>query len=181
MATKDIMTPVFRVSFPEVFKAKAAEEGGEPKFSISMLFEKGEDLSRMQNLLLEAAKEKWGDDVNVKSLRRPFRDQGEKEISGYVDGAYFASASSKQKPAVVDEDVEPILDQNDFYAGCYAQAKVHAYAWDNKYGKGVSFGLGNIQKVRDGERLGGRAQSDPKEDFAPVQTQDADAMADMMG
>jgi hypothetical protein len=149
-----------------------------------MLYEKGEDLTELQRIVREAAVEKWGEDINIKSIKTPFRDQGEKDFAGDVDGATFAAAYSGEsnRPAVVDENVDPILDPGEFYPGCYARAKIHAYAWEHKKsGKGVSFGLGNIQKVGDGERLGGRPQTDPKDDFDPVADRSADRMADMMG
>lgn len=161
-----ITTPVFRVCFPHVYKASASEEGGEPKFSLVGLFDNEDELKDMKRLAKAAAKEKWGDKI-PKGLRSPFREGNEKSDKyPEFEGMIYVSFSSKQKPKVVDQDVEPILDESEFYAGCYARASIRAYAYDQKGNKGVAFGLFNVQKVDDGDPLGGG--SDPNDDFEPV-------------
>jgi len=177
MATK-VMTPEFRVSFPHVFRARAAEEGQEPKFSITMLFPKDADLSKLEAAAKDAIKEKWGDKP-PKKLRSPFRDQAEKdEYEGYEEGAIFVNATSKSRPGLVDRDVQAIIDEAEFYAGCYARATINAFAYDVKGNRGVAFGLQNIQKLRDGDPLGGRAR--PDQDFDPVDGVDEDGDTDAL-
>jgi len=162
-----VITPTFRVSFPHVFTPTAMEEGKEKKFSLVGLFPADEDLTELRNLAKAAIKEKWPTGA-PKGLRTPFRDGNEKEYPEFQD-MIFISMSSKNRPNVVDEDVQPILNQSEFYAGCYARASVRAYAYDQKGNKGVAFGLINVQKVEDGEPLGGGA-SDPEDDFSPVKS-----------
>ena len=165
-----VMTPEFRVSFPAVFKPKRqkGDATSEPKYGLTMLFPKGADLSKLKAAAQEAVKEKWGDKP-PKNLRSPFRDQGEKEYEGYVEGAVFVSASSKQKPGLVDRQRQDIIDETEFYPGCYARATIRAFAYDNNGNKGVAFGLNNVQKLRDGDPLGGRtrAQDDFADDLPP--------------
>lgn len=165
-----LMTPEFRVSFPAVFKPKRqkGDATSEPKYGLTMLFPKGADLSKLKAAAQEAVKEKWGDKP-PKNLRSPFRDQGEKEYEGYVEGAVFVSASSKQKPGLVDRQRQDIIDETEFYPGCYARATIRAFAYDNNGNKGVAFGLNNVQKLRDGDPLGGRtrAQDDFADDLPP--------------
>jgi hypothetical protein len=48
------------------------------------------------------------------------------------------------------------VDENGFYAGCYARATVTAYGYDRAGNIGVSFGLQGVQKLRDGEAFNGR-------------------------
>lgn len=164
--SEKVMTPEFRVSFPHVFKAqKPMNEGAEPKYGISMLFPKGADLSKLKAIAKEAIQEKWGDKP-PKNLRSPFRDQGEKEYSGYEEGAIFVNATSKMKPGIVDRNREDIISEEDFYAGCYARATIRAFAYDVSGNRGVGFGLQNLQKLRDGEPLGGRTS--PQSDFEDV-------------
>ena len=160
-----VMTPEFRVSFPAVFKPKRqkGDATSEPKYGLTMLFPKGADLSKLKRAAEEAVKEKWGDKP-PKNLRSPFRDQGEKEYEGYEEGAVFVSASSKQKPGLVDRQRQDIIDETEFYPGCYARATLRAFAYDNNGNKGVAFGLNNVQKLRDGDPLGGRTRA--KDDFA---------------
>ena len=92
-------------------------------------------------------------------------------------GHWLITASRAKKsgaPKVVDQQMQQILDEGELYAGCYARMSVHAYAYaptkENPQIKtGVSFGLNNVQKVADGEPLGGMS-SRPEDDFEPVQT-----------
>lgn len=168
----NLMTPEFRLSFPALFKAtkpKSAPAAQEEKFGCAMLFETGEDLSKLRAAAEAAAIEKWGDNI-PKNLRNPFKDQGDQKYDGYVDGAIFINANSKQRPGVVNEQVEAIIDESEIYPGCYCRATVRAFGYGGAgtgFAPGVAFGLQNIQKVRDGESLSGR--SAPEEDFAPLE------------
>jgi hypothetical protein len=163
---KKVVTPTFRVSFPKVFKAELNELSGKTEYSILMLIDKKSDMSAMKALAKEAVAAKWGDKAPA-GIRNPFRD-GDVEKAGKPEyaGQYFITAKRQQKPGLVDQDLQPIMEINDFYPGCYARATVTAYAYDIKGNKGVSFGLQNIQKVKDGEPLVGR--SNAEDDFAPV-------------
>lgn len=164
-----VITPKFRLSFPELFEAKAFEDQT-AKFSIQMLFDKKADLTPLKNVVKKAAKEKWGDNP-PKGLMLPFKDGNEKELDGY-ENTIVVGAASKFKPQVVDQKLEPILAENDIYAGCYARAAIAAYAWEykNKQGKvmkrGVSFNLESVQKLADGEPFVKRP--DPSDDFDQV-------------
>lgn len=167
------VTPKFRVSYPNVFKARKNELNGKEEFSVVALFDKGADLTALKKAAQEATIKKWGADKTKwpTNIRSPFRDQGEREKegtlpAGHEKGAIFMNFKSTQKPGVVDQQVQPIIDEADFYAGCYAIASVNAYAYDQKGNRGVSFGLGNLQKVKDGEPLGGRTRA--QDDFAPI-------------
>lgn len=178
----NINTPTFRVSYPNVFKAKKNDLNGKDEFSIVALFKKGEDISALKTAAQKAITDKWGPDKAKwpQNLRSPFRDQAEraKEVdgkrilpAGHEEGAIFLNLKSSQRPGVVDQNVQDILDESQFYAGCFARASVNAYAYDQKGNRGVSFGLGNIQKVKDGEPLGNRAR--PESDFAPIAVEES--------
>lgn len=169
-----VITPEFRVSFPNVFRTAKPMAGStqEPKYGITMLFPKGADLSALKKATEDACVEKWGADKAKwpKNLRSPFRDQGEKDYEGYEEGAVFINATSKQKPGVVDANLNDIIDEAEFYAGCYARASINAFAYDTAGNRGVAFGLNNVQKLKDGEPLGGRTR--PEDDFEPVASTD---------
>lgn len=171
-------TPVFRVSYPNIFKPKLNELNGKNEYSLVALFPKGADLSALQKAATAAATKKWGADKTKwpKNIRSPFRDQGEraKDVdgksvlpAGYEAGAIFLTLKSKEKPGVVDQQVNDIMDESEVYAGCYMKASVNAYAYDEKGNRGISFGLGNLQKVKDGESLGGRTRA--QDDFSAVE------------
>ena len=55
--------------------------------------------------------------------------------------------------------VQPILDRAEVYSGCYARVSINFYAFNTNGNRGIACGLGNIQKVRDGEPLGGRTNA----------------------
>lgn len=160
LSSKKIMTPEFRVSFPNVFTARSDFDGQEPKFSIVMLFDKKTDISSLKKLCEAVVKEKWGDKI-PKNLRSPFRDgdQDKPDMDGYA-GHIFVRASSKGRPGLVDQAVQPILEQERFYAGCYARATVNAFAYDKAGNVGVAFGLQNVQFLRDGEPFSGRTKAE---------------------
>lgn len=174
-SSKQVLTPEFRVSFPNVFQARAAMEGQDPKFGLTMLFPKNANLNELKAAVKEAVVNKWGadpakwpvDKLTGKSrLRLPFRAGEEKDYAGYGPDIIFASATSKIKPGLVGPDVKPIIDPSEFYAGCYARATVTAFAYDVKGNVGIALGLRNVQKVRDGEPLGGK--NSPENDFDAI-------------
>jgi hypothetical protein len=167
---KPVKTPEFRGSFPNLHKARAAVAGPEAKFSIVMIFEKGTDLAVLKQEVLAAASEKWGADQAKwpKNITWPFRKGAEKAELGYPADSIFASASSKMKPGVVDANVQPITEETEVYGGAYFRATVTTYAWEYMGKTGVSFGLRNVQKTRDGEPFAGKSK--PEDDFDAIPT-----------
>jgi hypothetical protein len=119
----------------------------------------------MQLAALTAAKAKWGDKavpmIKDRMLRMPFRRGEEKsDYEGYGPGIVFINATTKQRPGVVNGQVQKILDPGEVYAGCYVYAEINPFTYDTKGNKGVSFGLNNIQKCANGESIGGRAPAE---------------------
>ena len=188
---KASLTPEFRVSFPALYTPRGMNDQT-PKYSVVMLFPKGINLlpaktlaqklfQEMKTAVRAAAVEKWGADEKKwpKGLKWPFKDQGDKAYEGYEEGAPYCSASSKQKPQIVhavrNENGEfPIVEEHEMYPGCYARASYRVFAYEarDKQGavlsRGVGLGLGNVQKTRDGEPLGGRTLAE--NDFEEITT-----------
>lgn len=171
------MTPEFRVSYPNVFKSKKNDLNGKEEYSLVALFPKGADLTKLVEAAKQAIEDKWGANKPA-NLRSPFRKQedrakldevsGKKVLpSGMEEGATYLNLKSEQRPGLVDQTVQDILDTSQFYAGCYARATIRAYAYDAKGNKGVAFGLINIQKTRDGDPFGNRTKA--QDDFAPIE------------
>lgn len=156
----DLVTPEFRVSFAQVFEPKQVAGKGDAKYSLTMLFTEDTDLSVLKKAAIQAAKDEWGDKL-PKNLKMPFLKGNELDIvhDGYKD-MIFIRASSKQPVGVVkkqDGAITDIIDRAEFYSGCYAVAGVNAYAWTHETGgKGVSFGLQNVMKIKDGESFSSR-------------------------
>lgn len=183
----NVFTPEFRVSYPNLFKTRKNELSGADEYGVTALFAKGADLSKLHAAAKEAIEKKWGADKAKwpKNLRSPFRDQAEKAKkndknedvlpAGHEAGAIFLNLKTKQKPGLVstkrsaDDPTKPaeITDESEIYAGCYAVASVSCYTYDQKGNRGVSFGLRNMQKTRDGDPLGNRTRA--QDDFAPVE------------
>ena len=96
-----------------------------------------------------------GKKPNKAAIKLPLRDGDiERDDEAYAD-SYFVNANSTTAPQIVDQKVQPILDRGEVYSGCYARVSINFYAFNSNGNKGVACGLGNIQKVRDGERLSG--------------------------
>ena len=99
-------------------------------------------------------------------MKLPLRDgELEKDDVNYKD-AYFINANSITAPQIVDKQVQPILDQTEVYSGCYARVSISFYAFNTNGNRGVACGLGNIQKIRDGEPLGGHSSA--SDDFTAI-------------
>jgi hypothetical protein len=143
--------------------------GGEPRFSVSVLIPKTDKatlnaISRAVDAAIEDGVSKFGGKKpNKAALKMPLRDGDlEREDEAYK-GHYFINANSKTAPQIVDKAVKPILDREEVYSGCYGRVSLNFYAFNSNGNKGVACGLGNIQKIRDGESLGNRTTA--AEDF----------------
>lgn len=172
---KKVKTSVFRVSFPKVFKPEGFN-GGDPKYGIGMLFPKSQPelLKDMKRAVANAATEKWGPKEKwPQRLRLPFRDGDEKDdLDGYR-GHIYVTATSKQKPGVINQEREYITEESgEFYAGCYARATLIAFAYDTAGNKGVSFSLQNIQKIRNGKPFSGKKKAE--DEFESVDRDEGD-------
>ena len=168
-----------RISFANIWEPKAIN-GGDEKYSVSCLIPKSDKktLARIQKAV-EAAKEdgksrKWGGKIPP-NLKLPLRDGDidRPDDENYED-CFFLNASSKDAPQVVDRKVNPILDPMMVYSGCYCNVSVNFYAFNVNGNRGVAAGLGNIQFVRDGERLSGKASADA--DFDALEDDDEDVL-----
>jgi len=178
-----VTTPEFRVSFPAVFEAKLNTLSNKEEYSIQMIFDKSADLSDLKKMAAACAKAKWGDKIPEK-LRSPFRDGNEYNDTAEnqrdeLTDKIFVNSKSKQRPGLVDGALQAIIDQSDFYGGCYARATVRAYAYDQKGNRGVAFGLLNVQKLRDGEPFSGKMKAE--DDFKPIDPEEVAAGADTPG
>lgn len=152
------VTGKVRFSYAHVFQP-AETPNGTMKYSVSILIPKTDkDTITRFNKAFEDTKAAnaavWGGTV-PKMLKGGLRDgDAEKDDPTYA-GHYFINANSNEKPGVVDADLNPILDQSEFYSGCYGRASITLYAYDTSGSKGIAAGLNNVQKLEDGEKLGG--------------------------
>jgi len=185
-----LITPRARLSFPHLFTAKVNEISDDktPKFSCTLLFDEAAqntpEFKAMVAAIKPAALDKFGaEKLKTLKLRHPIRDGSEKEGQAGYEGCKFISVSSKQRPQLVYAYKDPatgklkqIEDEMDLYAGCYVKASLTIYAYDKAGNRGVNFGLRNIQKLADGEPLGGRSRADDDFDAVEGAADDTDDM-----
>lgn len=149
--------------------------GGDPKYSVSAIIPKSdtETIAKIKAAIEQAKKDsvaKWGGKIPA-NLKLPLRDGDidRPDDEAYAN-SYFFNANSRQAPQVVDARVQPILDQNEVYSGCYGKISVTFYGYNSNGNRGIAAGLGNIQKLKDGESLGGR--SNAADDFETEEEED---------
>lgn len=149
--------------------------GSDPKYSVSAIIPKSDTVSveAIKAAIEQAKKEsigKWGGKIPP-NLKMPLRDGDiDRPDDEAYAGCYFFNANSRQAPQIVDKKVQPILDQSEVYSGCYGRISVTFYGFNSNGSRGVAAGLGNIQKLRDGEPLGSR--SNASDDFETVEDED---------
>ena len=171
--TKVITGVNTRWSYANVWDAKSIN-GGAPKFSVSLIIPKDDTATvnkikaAIQSAYEEGQSKLKGNGKTVPALsilKTPLRD-GDLERpddDAYAD-SYFINANSATAPGIVDKACEPILDRSEIYSGVYARASINFYAFNSNGNRGIACGLNNLQKVRDGEPLGGKTSAE--DDFA---------------
>lgn len=177
---KKLITPVFRLSFPNLFVARVSgdDPNAKPKFGCSAIWSpaKFTDKEKVQwrAIIAEMDTEsknvfrKAWKDLDPSVFKKGIRDGAAKEdMEGYGQGTRFANLTTKNRPGVVDRDGETDISPEEgnaelIYPGCFCRATVQVYSFTKK-GKGVALGLRNIQKVKDGPRLDNRVAA--KDDF----------------
>ena len=162
-ATK-VVTGVVRLSYANVWEPVSIK-GGTPKFSASLIIPKDDEKTLAAiNAAIDAAIQdgvsKFGGKIpNRAALKLPLRDGDiERDDEAYT-GSYFVNANSTTAPQIVDRAVQPILDRGEVYSGCYARVSINFYAFNTNGNRGVACGLGNIQKVKDGDPLSGKSSA----------------------
>lgn len=160
MSYKSIVTPEAILCFPNLFEPTSFEGSERKTYNCVLVFPKGTDLTALKALAKEAFAEKFPSGAKG-STRNPFRDGNENadEWGEHFRDATFIRVSSNNKPGVADRARQIITDPETVYAGQIVRAAIHAYGYDTKGNKGVSFGLDAIQIVRDGDPLGGSGRS----------------------
>lgn len=187
-----LLTPKFRVSFPQVFE-KSSYNGGTPRYSLTGLFFP-KQFTEADKLKWDAIRKKLGEvcleffKKDIKTMKEdrtfkiPFHKGSEKDYQGYGDPdmVFFSMANSKRRPQILNANGEPIDSTNaeEFYAGCWAKASVNPYGFNN-IGKGLAIGLGNLKKVSDDESFEGFTSAE--DDFGSDEVEGFDDDGDLSG
>lgn len=164
-----VVTGVVRLSYANVWEPKSIN-GGTEKYSVSLIIPKSDtktlsEINAAVDAAIEEGKGKFGGKIpNKAALKLPLRDGDAERDDEAYKGCYFVNANSTTAPQIVDRTVNPILDRSEVYSGVYARVSVNFYAFNSNGNRGIACGLGNIQKIRDGEPLGGK--SNAADDFS---------------
>jgi hypothetical protein len=160
MSTR-VTTKKVRLSYVNVFKARAMEEGETPKYSSAILIPK-KDLvtvaaieAAVEAAIAEGKKSKYGPGALIMSkFKKPLRDgDEEKPDDEAYAGMWFLNASSIRKPLVLGSDRNLLEDESEIYSGVWARVVLNFFPFAGK-SKGVAVGLESVMKVDDGENLG---------------------------
>ena len=177
--TKVITGVNTRWSYANVWEAKSIN-GGTPKYSVSLIIPKSDTVTINKiKAAIQAAYEEGESKLKgnakvcpaLSAIKNPLRD-GDLERPG--DDAYknsfFINANSATAPGIVDADRQPILERSEVYSGVYGRASINFYAFNSNGNRGIACGLNNLQKIRDGEPLGGKSRAE--DDFATEEDDD---------
>lgn len=162
-----VITGKVRFSYATLFKARSMNPGDEPKYSVSLIIPKSDKktVDLINKAIDEAIKVGHEKGTFPKSMTRanlklPLRDgDAERSEKPEYKNSWFINANSKQKPQVVDVDRNEIIDPLDLVSGDYGRVSVNFYPFKNK-SVGIAAGLGNVQKLENGEPLGNITSAD---------------------
>ena len=167
--TKVITGVNTRWSYVNAWEPKSIN-GGAPKYSVSLIIPKSDTktLEKIQ-AAIQAAYEEGQSKLKgngrsvpaLSALKTPLRDgDAERPDDEAYANSYFVNANSGTAPGIVDADRNPILERSEVYSGVYGRASINFYAFNSNGNKGIACGLNNLQKIRDGEPLGGKSRAE---------------------
>ena len=139
---------IFEVDMGSIF---LINDGQHRKAAIEAAYEEGQSKLKGNGKTVPA----------LSVLKTPLRDGDlERPDDPAYANAYFINANSASAPGIVDADRQPILERSEVYSGVYGRASINLYAFNSNGNKGIACGLNNLQKIRDGEPLGGKSRAE---------------------
>jgi hypothetical protein len=177
--TNIIIGPV-QVSFFHGWEAKAPKGSTKAVYSTQLVFDAdNKKIKDKIDMAIEAAKEEGKaklDGVKPSKMRLPLY-VGEEEFPGedFYKGKLYLNASNTRQPGIgkkVKGKVEPIVDEEEVYSGCWVYAEINFFAYNN-VGAGIGCSLQNILKHKDGPNLGTIKRS-IEETFGSVDFEDTE-------
>lgn len=176
---KVITGPETRWSYANVWEPKSIN-GGAPKYSVNLVIPKSDTKTvKKIKAAIKAAYDEGQGKLKGNSrtvpalsvLKTPLRDgDTERPDDPVYANSYFINANSASAPGIVDADCQPIIDRSEVYSGVYGRASINFYAFNSNGNKGIACGLNNLQKIKDGEPLGGKSRAE--DDFSTEEDDD---------
>lgn len=154
-----------RLTYAFLWKPRPADEENQrtEKFSTSLLIPKTDQQTiqlfnaALQNAIIQGQqKGLWGAAL-PSNFKVPLRD-GDAECAEKGEeyaGHWFLNASSTRRPQIVDINRNDIWEESDVYSGCYARVCINLFPFNQKGNRGIGCCLEAVQKICDGEALGG--------------------------
>lgn len=168
-----MITPLCRFTYAYVFEPKANLSGA-LKYSCGIMIPKSDTdgIAMIKKAIDEAiqaaiAKGTFNKAASQsRAFKYPLRDGDQYYAEAPDDSAraarecfrgyMFLSASNNNPIGVVDKYAQPIMDQNEFYSGCWGHADIRFYGFSRSGSVGIGVGLNNVMKKRDDDRFDGR-------------------------
>ena len=169
-----------RLSYAHVWEPKETKKGEEKKYSASLIIRKTDTktLNAIKKAIAEAKGEGKRKQDNKKgvvtaNIKLPVRDDdGDRPDDTAYEGCMVSNANAtvNHPRKSVDRHVQPIMDRAEVYRGCYANVSGTFYAYNQEGNSGIGCGLGNIQKVGDGDPLSSARSAE--DDFDELEDDD---------
>lgn len=162
-----------RLSFPQIYTARAFQAGQDPRFEASFLLDPSNaDHAATINAIKAEIKRMAGEAFGgkpPKDMKHCLGDGNLKDYDGYA-GMVVLNSSNKVRPLVVNRKNEPVAegDNQAPYAGCYVHASVNLWVQNNSFGKRVNASLRGIKFVEDGSAFG-RAPVNAEDEFEALE------------
>lgn len=172
-----VLTGEVRLSYVHLTTPRASQQGGELKYSVTLLIPKTDtatkaDIDASINAAAADAVTKAWNGARPPVLKIPIYDGDGVRPSGEpfgeeCRGHWVMTASTVNRPQVVGIDnINCELAPSDIYSGMYGRVTIRFFGYSNSGNKGIGCGLGNVLKTRDGEPLSGQASA--ASDFAGI-------------
>lgn len=167
MTNTQVVTGECRLSFVNLFEAKAMKEGDTPKYSVTAIIPKSDTKTveaikaAIRAAAENGAQKHFGGRVPT-NVANTFKD-GDTETNDMGDlqnekypeykGNYYIRLATKFRPKVLDANRQEIIDPTECYSGMYGRVSMTFFAYSGDGKRGVSASLNNVMKTRDGEPL----------------------------
>lgn len=177
-----VITGEVRLSYANLLQPRT-DNNNETKYSVTLLIPKSDTGTKQRiDAAIDAAikdgvSKKWNGTAPAQ-IPNPIHDGDGLKQSGdpygeECKGHWVITASSKQKPEIIDTNMNPVFEPSEIYSGMYGKVSFNLYAYNFNGKKGIGAGLGNVQKTRDGESLSGGATAAEDFGYTSAQTQPA--------
>ena len=173
-----------RLSYEHVWEP-ASINGGNPKYSVCCMIPKSDTVTveKVRKAIDAAYREGEGKLKGsgktvppMTAIKNPLRDGDvDRPDDAAFAGMWFVNANTDRAPGIVDLDCNTIFDRSEVYSGCYCRVSLTFYAFNSNGNRGIACGLNNLQKVKDGEHLGGRISAEAE--FGALDDDDEDFLA----